>query len=196
VYIYYVKLHEKIIQIRQEKGLKIMDLHHKLKETFKKKALSYRTLLRIEKGETDGRGSSLYQICVGLGITLKELQEGTEQDTSVADFSPRNRRQGRYTYNKKAYAEILTGPSRLFLAMEVVLLPEGKTSIEKDPNSEEIYEKMVYVTRGKILCIVDNVKFPLGKGDSLSFKSSLPHSLENNSSRKSHCIIFQKPRHI
>ena len=75
-----MRLHEKIKKLRKEKNLRIRDLHNKLKELFGAEALSYRTLLRIEKGDTVGRGSSLYQICLGLGLTLKELKEGTEEE--------------------------------------------------------------------------------------------------------------------
>ena len=191
-----MKLHEKITQIRREKRLKISDLHSKLKEIFGDKALSYRTLLRIEKGYTDGRGSSLYQICLGLGITLKELRQGTEREFSIADYLKKNKREGRYIYSEGAYAEILTGAKRRFLALELVLEPGAKTAIEKDPEGEEKYEKWIYILKGKLTCTVKGVRFILKKGDSISFDSSLPHSFKNSSSTKTYCILIQNPRHI
>ena len=191
-----MKLHEKITQIRKEKRLKIKDLHNKLKEIFGNKALSYRTLLRIEKGDTGERGSSLYQICLGLGMTLKELKEGTEEELGIADYIKKSKREGRYIYNQKAYAEILSGPKRQFLALELVLEPQGKTKIEKDPEAEEEFEKWVYVLKGELTCIVKDTKFILKKGDCISFDSSLPHSFENNTSGETRCTIIQNPRHI
>jgi len=190
-----MKLHQKITQLREEKNLKIKDLHHKLKEIFGGKALSYRTLLRIEKGYSDGRGSSLYQICLGLGVSLKELREGTEQEFTIADYLKKGKREGKYIYNERAYAEILTGAKRKFLALELVLEPGAKTSIEKDPETGE-YEKWIYVLKGKLSCTVKGVKFSLKREDSISFDSTLPHSFENTSSQQTRCILIQNPRHI
>ncbi|UCC95690.1 MAG: cupin domain-containing protein [Candidatus Omnitrophota bacterium] len=191
-----MKLHQKITTLRKEKGLKIKDLHTKLKEIFADKALSYRTLLRIEKGHTDGRASSLYQICVGLGITLEELKAGTEEENTVADYIKRNKREGRYTYNERAYAEILTGPKRKFLVLELFLGPKGKTSVEKDPEGGEKFEKWIYVTKGKLTCVIKGIKFILAKGDCICFDSRLAHSFENNSFRRTRCIIIQNPAHL
>ena len=191
-----MKLCQKITKTREEKGLKIKDLHNKLQELFGDKALSYRTLLRIEKGDTDGRGSSLYQICLGLGITLKELREGTEEEITVADAVKKTRREGKYTYNEKVYADILSGPKRRLLALELILEPGGQTKVEKDPTSEIPCEKWIYVLKGNLTCIVKGVKFSLKKGDCISFDSTLTHSFENNSSAKTCCLVVQNPRHI
>jgi len=154
-----MKLHEKITQLRKERGLKIKDLHDKLKEIFGDKALSYRTLLRIEKGYTDGRGSSLYQICLGLGILLKELRES-------------------------------------FLALELALEKDSRTSIEKDPEGDKKFEKWLYVLKGSLRCVVKGVKFNLKKGDCISFDSSVTHFFENTASGQTRCIVVQNPRHI
>jgi mannose-6-phosphate isomerase-like protein (cupin superfamily) len=189
-------LHEKIAQLRREKNLKISGLHSKIKEIFGDKALSYRTLLRIEKGDTDGRGSSLHQICLGLGVSLKELRQGTEREFSIADYLKKSKREGKYIYNKGVYAEILTGAKRSFLALELVLEPQGKTQIEKDPEGEEKFEKWLYVLKGKLTCTVKGVKFILKKGDCISFDSTLPHSFENSASTPTHAILIQNPRHI
>ena len=128
-----MKLHQKIAKIRREKGLTIKALHHKLREIFKNKALSYRSLLRIEQGHTDARGSSLYQICLGLDLTMEELKKGTEGESDIADLVKRKTWRGRYFFNEKARAEILTGPKLRFLAVELTLEAGGKTNIEKDP---------------------------------------------------------------
>ncbi len=191
-----MKLHEKITHIRKEKGLKLQDLHRRLQEIFGDRALSYRTLQRIEKGQTDGRGSSLYQICLGLGITLKELREGTEDGFTLADLVRRSKRQGRYIYNEKSYAEILTGLGIRFIALELVLEAGGKTKIEKDPVDEGKFEKFVYVIKGKITCIIKEKRFILKRGDCLTFDSRLPHSFQNETSSQARCIVIQNPRHI
>lgn len=191
-----MKLYQKITKIRKEKKLKITGLHNRLVDLFGGNALSYRTLLRIEKGHTDGRASSLEQICMGLGVTLKELREGTEEEFTIADYIKKHEREGKYIYNEKAFAEILTGAKRKFLALELVLEPGAKTKIEKDPETLEGFEKWIYVLMGRIDCVVRNVRFTLKKGDSISFNSSLPHYFENNTSKITRCIFIQNPRHI
>lgn len=191
-----MEIYQKITKLRKDKKLKISDLHNRLRELFGDKTLSYRTLLRIEKGHTDGRSSSLEQICMGLGVSLRELREGTQEEFTIADFIKKHEREGRYVYNEKAAAEILTGAKRKFLALELVLEKGAKTKIEKDPETPEGFEKWIYVLMGRIDCIVRNVRFSLKKGDSISFNSSLPHYFENNSPQRSRCIIVQNPRHI
>ena len=191
-----MKLHEKIAKIRKKKGLKISDLHRKLKSIFGNKALSYRTLLRLEKGHADGRGTSLYQICMGLNITLEELKKGTDEDIFFADYMPKNRRQGKYVYSDKATAFILSGAKRNFLPLELVLEPGAKTKIEKDPDGEVKFEKWVYVLQGELNCVVKDKKIILKKSDCVSFDSRLAHCFENTSSKKTSCIIIQNPTHI
>ena len=106
------------------------------------------------------------------GITLKELKEGTEEELDIADYIKKSKREGRYVYSQKTYAEILTGPKRRFLALELVIEPQGKTKIEKDPEAQEGFEKWVYVNRGELTCIIKDTKFILEKGDCVSFDSS------------------------
>lgn len=190
-----MNLNQKISQIRKQKQLTIKELHTKIIEIFGKDALSYRTLLRIENGQTDGQGNSLHQICLGLGITLKELKEGTEKELGVTDHFRKNHRQGKYTYNNKAFSEILTGAKRSFLALELNIEPHGKTSIEKDPDNK-LHEKWIYVLKGKITCIIGEEKFQLNKSDSICFDSRITHCFENNTSQKASCILIQNPRHI
>ena len=191
-----MKLYEKITQVRKQKKLSIAELHRKLLDLFGDKTLSYRTLLRIEKGHTDGRVSSLEQICAALDLTLKQLREGTEEEFTIADYIKKQERQGKYTYNEKAFAEILTGSERKFLALELVLEKGAKTRIEKDPENGQNHEKWLYVLNGKLDCVIRNVRFKLKKADAISFNSCLPHYFENNSAGKSRCIVIQIPRHI
>ena len=192
-----MKLHEKIKQIRQEKKLKIADLHRRIQKIFGRKTLTYRSIQRIEAGQTDGKVSSLYQICLGLGITLKELHQETDQEPSPVEHIKKNEPQGHYLYNKSAYAQILTGPKMDFLALDLVLQPGGKTKIEKDPEGEIPFKKWIYILKGrKLTCIVNNKRYVLKKGDALSFDSRLPHYFENTSPTETRTIIIQNPRHI
>ena len=193
-----MKLHEKLRRIRQDKNLPLKGLYAKIKEIFgEKTAFTYRTLQRIQAGQSDGKGVSLYQISTALGLTLKELKQGTEADEpSFAECVRKQKSKGRYIYSKSAMAEILTAPRTEFLALELLLEPRSKTKTEKDPQDTVKFKKWVYILICSLTCMVGSKKYTLRKGDSLTFDSRLPHYFENKSGRKVRCIIIQNPRHI
>ena len=219
-----MKLHEKIKQIRQEKDLSLRELHRLMLNEFKEGTITYRTLQRIEAGDTDGKGSSFHQICTALGITLSELKKDTEEENKPVDLIKRNKRLGRYVFNEKVYAELLIRQNRNFMVQELVLRPQGKTQLEQDPvlnlgeeKAEQIkqmlkdsnlhttlledykilkFEKYLYCLKGRIACYIGKNKYILKKGDGLSFESSSPHWLENISRVESRCLVFQNPRYL
>lgn len=190
-------LHEKIRQIRQEKGLSLTALEQRLKEIFGNKALRYNTLYRIEKGLRDARISSLSQICIGLGVSLKELKEGTkEEKLSLVDIIKKRDKIAQYVYSEKAYAQILTREKESFLGLRLILGPGGKTKLEQDPIELGEFEKWIYGLKGKITCVIGQERHILKKDEVLCFASTIPHSFENNTSQKASCIIIQNPKHI
>ncbi len=192
-----MKLHEKIRKIRKEKGLSLTDLEKRLVEIFGSKALRYNSLFRIEKGLRDARVSSLSQLCIGLGISLKDLKEGTEEELLPSvDIIRKRDRVAQYVYSQNVYAQILTKEKHTFMAVRLHLEPGGKTRLEQDPSMLGKFEKWVYGLKGKVTCIIGQKKYELKKDESLSFESTLPHSFENNTSHKASCLIFQNPKHI
>jgi len=219
-----MKLHEKIQQIRKEKGLSLKELHRLIINDFKESAVTYRTLQRIEAGNTDGKGSSLHQISTALGVTLSELKKDTAEENKPVDLIKRNKRMGRYIFNEKVYADLLIRQNRNFMVQELVLKPQGKTRLEQDPElnlkkekTEQIrqilkdsnfeasiledykilkFEKYIYCLKGTIACYTGKEKYILSKGDGISFESSNPHWFENISKTESRCLIFQNPRYL
>jgi len=194
-----MKLHEKIRDYRKNiVKLSLKAFHKKLVDIFGDKALTYYSLCRLEKGyRSDIRLTSLYQICTGLGISLKELKEGTDQEESKIVTIIRNsgRFENRYIYNENAIAEILSSSNIKFLAMELGLAPEGITKLEEDPVGIDRFEKLIIVLQGEILCYIGQEKHLIKKGDTLSFASNIPHYFENPSkSIKSRAIIIQNPK--
>jgi len=192
-----MKLNEKIRQIRQQKGFSLLDLEQRLKEIFGDKALRYNTLYRIERGIRDARVSSLSQICIGLGISLKELKEGTEEEKStLVDSIKKRDKVAHYIYSEKAQSQILTKEKQPFLVLRLILEPGGKTKLEQDTIEFGKFEKWLYGLKGKITCVIGQEKHLLRKDDTLCFESTFPHYFENNTSQKASCIIIQNPKHI
>ena len=194
-----MKLYEKIRHIRQDVlKISLKDFHAKLVDIFGDKALTYYSLCRLEKGyREDIRIKSLYQICTGLGVSLKELKEGTEDEESkiVKIIKAPDRTNNRYFYNEKAIAEILSTRDLRFLAMELELLPLSATKEEQDPVDVNRFEKLIIILQGEILCYIGNEGHLIKKGDTLSFASNIPHHFENPSKKiKARCIIVQNPK--
>ncbi|MBL7197923.1 MAG: cupin domain-containing protein [Candidatus Omnitrophica bacterium] len=194
-----MKLYEKIRDYRKNVlKFSLKDFHKKLTDIFGDKALTYYSLCRLEKGyRSDIRLTSLYQICTGLGISLKELKEGTDEEESKIVNIIRNadRPDNRYIYNEKAIAEILSSRNIKFLAMELTLLPDGVTKEEEDPVDINRFEKLIVVLQGEVLCHVGQEKHLIKRGDTLSFASNIPHHFKNPSKKiKARCIIVQNPK--
>ncbi|MFA6321544.1 MAG: cupin domain-containing protein [Candidatus Omnitrophota bacterium] len=152
----------------------------------------------MEKGyREDIRIKSLYQICTGLGMSLKDLKEGTEDEESkiVKIIKASDRTNNRYFYNEKAVAEILSSRDLRFLAMELEILPHGFTKEEQDPVDINKFEKLVIMLQGEILSYIGSERHLIKKGDTLSFASNIPHHFENPSKKiKARCIIVQNPK--
>jgi len=192
-----MKLHDKIRQIRKEKGLSLKDLEERLVEIFGNNALRYNSLYRIEKGLRDARVSSLSQLCIGLGVSLKELKEGTEEEKFfLVEQIKKRDKTAQYVYSEKAYAQILTKEKQPFLGVRLILEAGGKTKLEQDPITLGKFEKWVYGLKGKITCVVGQDSFEVKKDEVLCFESNLPHFFENNTGQKAACIIIQNPKHI
>lgn len=190
-------LGEKIRQIRKEKSLSLTELEQRLVGIFGKKALRYNTLYRIEKGLRDPRIASLSQICIGLGISLKEVKEGTEEEKfSLVEVIRKRDKIAQYVHSEKAQAQILTSDKHPFLGLRLLLAPEGKTKLEQDPTELGSFKKWVYGLKGKITCVVGEEKHEITKDEVIAFESTIPHHFENNTSQKAACIIIQNPKHI
>ena len=194
-----MKLHEKIRHIRKNiLKLSLKEFHEKLVSIYSDDALTYDSLMRLEKGyREDIRLSSLDQICTGFGMTLKELKEGTEgkgsKIVSIMKYSERD--ENNYVYNEKAIGVIVSPGNIKFLTMELDIMPGGRTSQEEDPLDVNKYEKLVVALHGTLLVHVGDEKHLIKRGDSLAFASNLPHYFENPSAKiKAHCMVIQNPK--
>lgn len=194
-----MKVYEKIRHIRKDVlKLSLKEFHKKLVSIFGEEALTYHSLCRLEKGyRSDIRLTSLYQICTGLGVSLKELREGTDEEESkiVTILTEKDRQDNKYIYNDKAFAEVLSPRHLKFRAMELTLLPGGITEREEDPLDTNRFEKLIIITQGEIAVCVGDERHLLKKGNTVSFLSNISHHFENASAKaKAKCIIVQNPK--
>ncbi|MBI4706629.1 MAG: helix-turn-helix transcriptional regulator [Candidatus Omnitrophica bacterium] len=191
-----MQLNNRIKQIRKERQLSRRELYQRLFNVFGKDTIKPNSIWRIESGLTNPQASSLHQLCIGLDISLRELLQNVLQESKLVDIVKSSKRLDQFAYNELAHAEVLSSSKMPFLAQELILLPGGKTNLEEDPIEIGKFQKWIHCLRGELNCYIGTEKHTLKKGDSLSFESNLPHYFENNSSRKTRCIIVQNPKHI
>ena len=186
-----MKLYEKIKKIREDLGLSIQDISNKVIKIFgEKKAISYRTIYRVEKGQI-AKFSSVLQICAGLGVKLPILLKDTEMEDRLV--IRKGEKIDEYTSEGYNYS-VLSSPMRHFLTLELTIDPKVKMPVERSPEGN--FEKWIYVMKGELLLYLENEKYTLKENDSISFKSSINHHLENNTKTKCVCIVLQNPKHF
>ncbi|MBU0682781.1 MAG: cupin domain-containing protein [Candidatus Omnitrophota bacterium] len=192
-----MKLGDKIRYIRKTiKKMKLNELHNRLVLIFGQKAISYKSLMRIEKNKRDGRLKSIHQIACGLDIDVKELLSGTErafhqEKMLFADIMRKKSRAGRFTYNDKAFIEILSSPKSSFMGVELILESKGTTRMEEYSEGTEI---LLVTTKGKITAHIHDEVHTIATGDSLYFKGYLPHYFENLERTTARAIFIQNPK--
>jgi mannose-6-phosphate isomerase-like protein (cupin superfamily) len=178
--------------------LSLKEFHRKLTDIFGNKALSYYSLCRIEKGYRENlRLKSLYQISTGLGISMKELKKDTEEEGSriVHIIRKKEHKHNRYIYGPDAFADILSARELPFLVMEYTLLPAAVTKMEQDPIDTPEFQKFFFVLKGKVSIKVGEEEHTLSKGDTISFRSKIPHSIGNISKKgKARILMIQNPK--
>lgn len=187
---------QKIKEIREKKRISRAALYQKLKSIFGAKAIKPNSIWRIESGLTVARTSSLHQICVGLGVSLKEILGEPQTKTQLIELLTQKQRLEQFVYDAKARAEILSSATLPFLAAELVLSPGAVTKAEEDPIEIAKFVKWVYCLSGKFDCFVGTEIQTLSKGDCLSFASNLPHHFGNPYTRKARGLVIQDPKHI
>lgn len=187
-----MKEYQKIKNILKEKKLKLTALHKRLKQVFGENAVTYRTLQRIIAGATKASASSLYQVCVGLGITLRELKAESEKEDSLATLVRRAYPLGFYVYNEKVKGEILTDTKKGLRILKLTFKPKGVTKPEQTTDNERKLLGWVYCLKGEITCTIENKKYLLKRGDSLSFDGTLKHQFANETRKNALCLILQQ----
>lgn len=188
-----MKIHEKIKNIREDLGLTIQEVHDRCVSIFgRKEAMSYRTFLRIERGQV-AKFTSILKICYALGVPLSELLKDTELEQRLV--IRKKERIDEYTYSEKVHANVISSPSRSFLALELNLEPNGKTALERSPK-KGFFEKWIYVVEGQLTCHLGDETFVLTTKDTISFDSSVAHYFENRTKKKCICVLIQNPKYF
>lgn len=162
----------KIRQLRSEMNLS-------LKELAEKSTVSISMISQIERGNTDPTLTTLYKICNGLDISISTLL-GTDKDT--AQVIRRDERKTISFPTSQSKYELLTPINEGAVEMIMIHLEPGQ---EDKSLVEHSGEEAGIVMEGEVTVILNHEEILLQQGDSIRFKSSIPHRLVNHSNKTS-----------
>ncbi len=157
----------------------------------KKSGISSSMLSQIERSLVSPSVNTLFAICNVLGMDLKYLIEAITKTDPVRVFHPNERPREDYS---KAVFEDLISKTKTPNATELLLLEiKPKQEISLKGKGKDIV-LIGYVIEGSVLIITDNgTNYVWKKGDSVLFKSLIPHSFKNNGNTLFRAILSVSP---
>jgi transcriptional regulator with XRE-family HTH domain len=176
---------EVLKQLRAERRLSLDDLAAR-------SGVSRAALSQIEGARTNPTLAVLWKIAVGLDVPFHDLL-GSNEEQSVrvlraGDTPPLRSGDGRMESR-------LLSPGGASTDVEVFDLRFQPKAVHKsDPHGKGTTETLVVLT-GSLRLIVEGSEYELGTGDSVFFRSDVPHAYENRTNREIRCLnVIRYPR--
>jgi len=176
---------EVLKQLRSERRLSLDDLASR-------SGVSRAALSQIEGARTNPTLAVLWKIAVGLDVPFHDLL-GSNEEQSVrvlraGDTPPLRSGDGRMESR-------LLSPGGASTDVEVFDLRFQPKAVHKsDPHGKGTTETLVVLT-GSLRLIVEGSEYELGTGDSVFFRSDVPHTYENRTAREIRCLdVIRYPR--
>jgi transcriptional regulator with XRE-family HTH domain len=174
-------------------GRKIREIRSRhrlsLRKLAEKSGLNINTLSLVENGKSSPSVSTLQHLAHALKVPITAFFE-SEPDPKQVVFMRHNLRP-RATFESirlenlgKDLAEHAVQP------FVVVLEPRGGSGSQMIVHTGH---EFVYCLSGKILYLIDGIRYELGPGDSIVFESHLPHRWENLDEGESQIILIIIP---
>lgn len=169
----------KLREIRLQSELSMQQLSDK-------SGVSVAMISQIERNKTDPTMTILYKICHGLEITIASLFSTTEEEVVVK----KTERKSIVLPNSKLKYQLLTPSVKGDLEMLLIELNPGQ---EDRQMIHHHGEECGFVLQGKLTVILDKKEYYLDKGDSIYFRSDIPHRFINEHDEKSISIWAMTP---
>ena len=168
--------------LRSELGLSLRQLSDKV-------AVSPSTLQKIENNQISPTLSTMLKIAHGLDKDLQFFLEPAPERTDIV-FCPQEERRRLDPPDVKFSIELLTeGLSEQRLsALLVRVPPHGRRSHPRHQG-----EELQYCLRGSVGFSIQGKHYRLGPGDTLHFKSDLPHSWTNVGEGEAEMLLICAP---
>lgn len=178
-------------------GLRIRDLRRSRRLTLEAlsqaSGLSKSFLSDIERGRCDVTLTSLQRIAQALGVQLADFFPVEEPDgTAPKIVRAQQRREFRIAETERTVYASLTGmlPDKQLEALHVTLLPDGR---QRATPYSHAGEEFGFILEGVLTLIYGDQEFELGPGDSIHFRSTVPHAWENRTKRPVRAIWVVTP---
>jgi len=181
-----MELGERIRALRKKTGFS-------LEQLAAKSGVALATLSRIENGKGSSTLRTHQRVVEALGITLSELYKGfQESDQEAILIESDSDDVETFTYDEKSSAILLTkqASSKQMLPQLIVLDPHGKTSLEQYPFPTE---RWLFVLEGTVQVKVGAKDYQISQGNTLYFKASLTHQINNADGSKAKVISVTSP---
>jgi len=164
-------------KIREIRELKQITINQVAKET----GFTPSFISQFERGLTKASVSSLRKITSSLNIELSTLFEDDDESAKSAHRNKptiiRKNKRKRLDYpDGKSIDYLLTNLSGEFEVIYSKLEPGGFSG---DLISHNSVEECVIVLKGQLAVTIDNNRYTLEKGDTITFSSLSPHGWEN-----------------
>jgi transcriptional regulator with XRE-family HTH domain len=166
-------------------------LKFSIRELARRSEISPTAVWKIERGQMSPSVGILYRIARGLGIKLTELIESIFEGDSVICTRSGSRLKGPIDESRDL-VEVLSGTTHdwTIIAAEHTLrkgASSGKQSLSHSG------EELVYCLKGQVQFLINGQTYNLKAGDSLHFKSHLPHYWYNINGDTSQMLVIVVP---
>lgn len=136
-------------------------------------------LSMAERGSSSLSLTSLFAVAEALGVNASELLDGSERRGTPAEHAVSradDAAAARITAGDRAY-RVMTGdlPDQRLEGLLMVVRPTDRPS----PVTEHTGEEFCYLLSGELVVHLPGEELVLGPGDTLHFKSRVPHALHN-----------------
>jgi transcriptional regulator with XRE-family HTH domain len=175
-----------IRSLRLERGLSLRDLGRAT-------GFSISFLSLVERGRSSISLTSLHTVAVALGVTMNTF---FPQQQELPEAAHVNRRRGDTRLPiRGAHAYRLLAASGFDRALEPLLVTIAPGE-EADPRDDYAHEgeEFAYVLSGELVFAVDGVEHTLEAGDSIHYRSTVPHMVRNDRPRPAEVLWVLTPR--
>lgn len=174
---------EAVRRIRQRRRLTLRELGARA-------SLSQSFLSQLERGLAQVSIASMRRIADALEIQVSDLfTDGTDQEPRVLNRDTRPT----LPFGNGATKALLTSqkPLENIEALHVTFEPEGSTGLE--PYTHGDSEELLLVLEGTVRVELDGRSFALGVGDSIDYRSSVPHRVVNVGASPAEVLFVVSP---
>ncbi|WP_243291584.1 XRE family transcriptional regulator [Bacillus sp. FJAT-47783] len=146
-----------------------------LKELAEKSGVSVSMISQIERKVTDPTLTTLYKLCKGLDVSISSLLGNDEHSTHIIRKDERKTLLFPTSHSKY---QLLTPITEGSIEMIMIHLEPGQ---EDQQLVEHTGEECGYMLKGNMTVILGDEEYILNEGDSIRFKSTVPHRFFNHS---------------